>query len=42
MIVSILLVGLAALIAAYAFTLWTDSDRTPDASPDAKDSREPP
>jgi len=42
MIVSILLVAVAALIAAYAFTLWTDSDGTPDASLDAKELRDPP
>jgi len=32
MIVSILLVGVAALIAAYAFTLWNDADPRPDAA----------
>jgi hypothetical protein len=31
MIVSILLVGVAGLVAAYAFTLWGDTDRRPDA-----------
>jgi hypothetical protein len=30
MIVSILLCGVAALIAVYAFSLWIDTDRTPD------------
>jgi hypothetical protein len=38
MIVSILLVGVAALIAAYALTLWTDSDGRTDASPETKES----
>ena len=32
MIVSILLAGVAAVIAAYAFTLWNDTDRRPDAA----------
>jgi len=31
MIVLILLTSIAALIAAYAFTLWSDTDRSPDA-----------
>jgi hypothetical protein len=31
MIVSILFVGVAALIAAYAYTLWGDADRRTDA-----------